>query len=292
MSIVVIGSGGYTGFNLVKKLSKENEVLAVLSNKYKNNLAGKFYTENNIKTLPDIESLLSIKLDKESKIVYLGGHSVSDHVFKDIELLTRAYVTGVVQSLEVAKKFDCRIVIGGSYWEIIKNSNNNSNINLYSSFQRAQNKILEYFTTEYGVPILKVFLADSYGLNDWRPKLLKTIINSLETNNVINMGSPSQIIAPIYMDDIVNDLVDIMDFKILNSESVTFLQLMPEKIYTLREFINVVEFITKKTIQVKWNTIEKIRLDIEQFPMSNNIYKNKKPRTSLEDGLSNILNLK
>ena len=52
MTVVVIGSGGYTSFNLVKKLSKDHEVVAMLSDKHKNTQPGKFYAENNIKILP------------------------------------------------------------------------------------------------------------------------------------------------------------------------------------------------------------------------------------------------
>jgi nucleoside-diphosphate-sugar epimerase len=290
MTVVVIGSGGYTSFNLVKKLSKDHEVVAMLSDKHKNTQPGKFYVENNIKILPSIELLLSEKLTQESKIIYLGGHGVSDHNFTDIELLTKAYINGVVQSLEVARKFNCQITIGGSYWELI--NNNNTNINLYASFQAAQNKILEYFTLKYKISIQKVYLADSYGLNDWRPKLLQTIIHSLKTGSVIKMGSPRQIIAPIYISDVVEDLVDIINMKTLNSESLVYLQLMPERVYTLEQYINIIELVAKKTIPVEWNTMRKERIDIEHFPISNNIYKSKKNRTALEEGLSHILNLK
>jgi nucleoside-diphosphate-sugar epimerase len=288
VSIVVIGAGGFTSFNLVKKLSNDQEVLAVLSDKHKNSQPGKFYAENNIEMLPSIESLLSKKLKQESKIVYLGGHAVSDHDFTDIKLLTKAYIKGVVQSLEVARKFNCQITIGGSYWELI--NNNGTNINLYASFQAAQNKLLEYFTLKYEISTQKVFLADSYGLNDWRPKLLQTIINSLETGSVINVGSPRQIIAPIYISDVVDDLVDIINMKTSNSESLTYLQLMPEKVYTLEQYINIIESVTKKTISIKWNTIRKERIEIENFPTSDNIYNSRKIRTTLKEGLSNILN--
>jgi nucleoside-diphosphate-sugar epimerase len=288
VSIVVIGAGGFTSFNLVKKLSKDQEVLAVLSDKHKNSQPGNFYAENNIKILPSIESLLSKKLKQESKIVYLGGYAVSDHNFTDIELLTKAYIKGVVQSLEVARKFNCQITIGGSYWELI--NNNGTNINLYASFQAAQNKLLEYFTLKYEISTQKVFLADSYGLNDWRPKLLQTIINSLETGSVINMGSPRQIIAPIYISDVVDDLVDIINMKTSNSESLIYLQLMPEKVYTLEQYINIIESVTKKTISVKWNTTKKERIEIENFPISDNIYNSRKIRTTLKEGLGNILN--
>jgi nucleoside-diphosphate-sugar epimerase len=115
MSVVIVGAGSYTGFNLVKKISKDRETLAVISNKNTNTIPREFYNENNIKTLSSIESLLSEKLSQKSIIIYLGGYSSSDHTFTDIEKLTRAYITGVSQSLEVARKFGCPIVIVGSY---------------------------------------------------------------------------------------------------------------------------------------------------------------------------------
>ena len=292
MTNVVIGSGGYTGFNLVKRLSKDQEVLAVLSDKHQLRQSGKFYIQNKIKMLPKIESLLSEKLNSESKIIYLAGYGTSDHYFNDIELLTHAYVTGMVQALEIARNFNCKIVIGGSYWELINNPKTNTNINLYASFQAAQNKILEYFSLEYGTSIIKVFLADSYGPNDWRPKLLQTILNTLKTGHVIKMGSPKQIIAPIYINDVVEDLVDIMNLESSILGSVTYLQLVPDKVYSLEEFIDIIQLVTKKTIPVKWNEIEKIRLNIEHFPISNSTYKSRRTYLSLKEGLNNVLNLK
>jgi hypothetical protein len=76
-----------------------------------------------------------------------------------------------------------------------------------------------------------------------------------------------------------------------NSESLMYLQLMPERVYTLEQYINMIELVTKKTISVKWNTIRKERIDIENFPISDNIYNSRKIRTTLEEGLSHILNL-
>jgi hypothetical protein len=292
MSIVVIGGGGYTAFNLVKELWKRNEVMVVISEANKKNLAGMFYLENGIKTISSIESLLLENLTKESKIVFLGGYGVDDHKFKDIELLSRAYITGVTQSLEIARKFDCEILIGGSYWELVNNASTGTNINLYSTFQSAHNKILEYYANEYRVRIKKIFLTDSYGKNDWRPKLLQTLIASSKSGEVINMGSPLQIIAPMYISDVVSDIIEISNLSIKNSKSVTYLQLLPDKIYTLEEFLKVFEFIAKKEVPIKWGMLVRNRLDIKEFPISKNAHYNSKKRITIEEGLGYVLNFK
>jgi len=291
MSVVIVGAGSYTGFNLVKKISKDRETLAVISNKNTNTIPREFYNENNIKTLSSIESLLSEKLSQKSIIIYLGGYSSSDHTFTDIEKLTRAYITGVSQSLEVARKFGCPIVIVGSYWELLSKIGNNSNINLYSAIQASQNKILEFFAYEYGISITKIFQADTYGPNDWRPKLLSAVINSIKNNKVLNVGSPNQIIAPIYISDVIGDLIDIMDSASFGENLLNQVQLMPDKVYTLKKFIDKIEIVTQKTVLVNWNTKANIRADIENFPIIKNIHKNKNKRVILEEGLNEVLRI-
>jgi len=288
MSAVVIGAGGYTAFNLVKEISKNEEVIAVLSEK--NKIARKFYYDNNIKTLSNIEQLLALKLNKASKIIYLGGAGGGDHSFNDIKILTKAYITGVVQSLEVARTFNLPILICGSYWELINDPRTNTNINLYASLHASQNKILEYFAFTYGVSITKVLLADVYGPNDPRPKLLKSLIDSIESNEELYMGNPSQIIAPIFISDVVEDLINIMGSMSLYINSVMQLQLLPEKVYTLLEFVTKIELVSSKIVRVKWNTTKKIRMDIKHFPITSNIYKRSSNYISLEDGLRFILN--
>ena len=287
MATVVIGAGGYTAFNLVKEISKTEEVLAVLSET--NVATRKFYTENNIKMLPSIEFLLQQKLNKGSKIIYLGGTGGSDHTFTDIDKLTRAYITGVAQSLEVARTFGLPILISGSYWELILDPMTNTSINLYASFQSAQNKILEYFAFAYNTSITKVFLADVYGPHDPRPKLLQFLINSVEFNKELKMGNPNQIIAPIFINDVVDDLINIMSSMPLNKNSVGKIQILPREIYTIKEFVSKFEDISARKVRTKWNSIKKIRMDIENFPVIKDIYKTTSSYTSLDDGLHHIL---
>ena len=288
MTVVVVGAGGYTGFRLVQKICKVKDLIVIQSDKYSEREPGKFYSENRIKTLPNIESLLSVELSERSKIIYLGGHASNDHNFADIELLTKAYILGTVQSLEIARKFNCTITIVGSYWELVQGKKN-TNINLYSSFQSAQGKILEYFASQYNVDIRKLYLADSYGINDWRPKLLQIVIRALKSGQVINLGAPEQIIAPIYIDDVIEDLVDISYLDSSNTSSVKYFQLIPEKIYTLQEFVKIVESILGRSIPVNWNTVIKEREDIQSFPITKNIYVRKREYMTFEEGLSYIL---
>jgi nucleoside-diphosphate-sugar epimerase len=162
---------------------------------------------------------------------------------------------------------------------------------LYSAIQASQNKILEFFAYEYGISITKIFQADTYGPNDWRPKLLSAVINSIKNNKVLNVGSPNQIIAPIYISDVIGDLIDIMDSASFGDNLLNQVQLMPDKVYTLKKFIDKIEIVTQKTVLVNWNTKANIRADIENFPIMKNIHKNKNKRVILEKGLNEVLRI-
>jgi hypothetical protein len=100
------------------------------------------------------------------------------------------------------------------------------------------------------------------------------------------MGSPEQIIAPQYIEDTIGDFYDILSNSDSNTPLINYLQIKPDKIFTLREYIDLIKKITKLEISVNWNTRTQIRPNIYN---SNFLYENKKVRTSLEDGINSIL---
>jgi nucleoside-diphosphate-sugar epimerase len=289
MQTIVIGGGGYLGFNLTKSFQNKHNVITVISKKNKNSVIRKSLENLKVKVVPEIQSLFSENITQNSRIVYLGGYSCNDHKFADIDPLIRAYITGVTQALELARKFEVPFYIAGSYWELVDIVSENSRVNLYAELQFAQNRVLNFFTDKFQIPVTKIYLADIYGPRDWRPKLISKLLLGPKAGSTIDMGSPEQIIAPQYIEDTIGDFYDILATSDSNTSLVNYLQLKPDKIFTLREYIDLIKKTAKIEISVNWNTRTQIRSNIYDFPYRNFLYESKKVRTNLEDGIISIL---
>jgi len=281
--------GGYLGFNLTKSFQNKHNVITVISKKNKNSVIRKSLENLKVKVVPEIQSLFSENITQNSRIVYLGGYSCNDHKFADIDPLIRAYITGVTQALELARKFEVPFYIAGSYWELVDIVSENSRVNLYAELQFAQNRVLNFFTDKFQIPVTKIYLADIYGPRDWRPKLISKLLLGPKAGSTIDMGSPEQIIAPQYIEDTIGDFYDILATSDSNTSLVNYLQLKPDKIFTLREYIDLIKKTAKIEISVNWNTRTQIRSNIYDFPYRNFLYESKKVRTNLEDGIISIL---
>ena len=79
------------------------------------------------------------------------------------------------------------------------------------------------------------------------------------------MGSPKQIIAPLYIEDTVGDICDIINSSESNISSVNYLQLKPDKIFTLDDYIDLIKKTAKIEISVNWNTRLQFRSNIYEF---------------------------
>ena len=289
MSTIVVGAGGFTGFNYINSLPSPQDVIAVVSDSSKNSFVREHYQKKNVKLFSELENLVEFEFEPNSKFIYFGGYSCRDHTFSDIEKLSRAHITGVTQTLDIASRQGLPVLICGSYWENIQPSTSISTLNLYSAFQIAQNEIVEFYSSSKNLAIAKAYLVDTYGPNDWRKKLLPQIVSSIKTGEILKLGSRDQIIAPLNIIDVCKDLNQILIS--LNKEGPKFkkYQLSPERVCRLSQYIEIIESISGKNLNIFWESTKKERIEITNFPEHLDLFYSNKHRVSLEAGIAEVL---
>ena len=286
MDVVIIGGGGYIGFNLAKYLSDTFSVTAVISNKVKNENKIKIFNNQNVITVSSIDELINLRFKEGTCLIYLAGHSVSDHSWKDISKLSRVYIESLTKCLDLARKHNLKLIIGSSYWELVSSSQK-SFINLYSAFQASENSIVDFYVKTFGISVVKMFLSDIYGPLDWRRKLLPMLIEHSHTSKPIKLGNPIQIIAPIYINDVLKIFEkEIEEFKPNNIFSRV--QIIPVKIYSLSDFVEEFQKISRQRLIIKWSSIHKLREDISDYPVSESARK-VFGKTAFKQGLTQVL---
>jgi predicted dinucleotide-binding enzyme len=64
MQTIIIGGGGYLGFNLTKSFQNKHNVITVISKENKNSIIRKSFENLKVKVVPEIQSLFEEKLPR------------------------------------------------------------------------------------------------------------------------------------------------------------------------------------------------------------------------------------
>ena len=136
--ILLTGSTGFVGFNILKKLIKKNKVFIVLRKK-KNNKLNKL-SKKNIKIIyyknPN-QLNRSLKKIKADIVIHCATHYIKKHNFNDIKKLSESNIVFGNIILENIKNMKVKKFINFStVWEDYNGIQNNY-ANLYSAYKKA-----------------------------------------------------------------------------------------------------------------------------------------------------------
>lgn len=258
MKCLVIGANGYLGSHLANSLLDKRAQVFVVSRAQRpgpriNELRdrGAFY-------LGSLSSWLNLECPVTFDVIYsLAGLGVSDHGFDDISSLVEAQVTAQIQALEIARQHKAIAILPSTYWTETK-SRSGSHLNLYAALNSSLEITARYFSESFGLSIRMLSLADTYGPEDWRNKLIPQLFAMAGTGQQLLLGSPGQVIAPIYVTDVTDALVGISK-KQIEDPDLSRYQILPNTILTVQEVVELVELEVGEQINVLWNARELIR---------------------------------
>ncbi len=174
--ILLTGSTGFIGSELLTDLSKNHKIYIVLR-KNKKILKNKNVTKIIYNDFKSLNSKLS-KL-KINTIIHCATHYVKKHKFDDIQKLNVSNILFGNVILENLKLMQVKTFINFStVWENYDGKKGNY-FNLYSAYKDSFLNIINYYKKKYyKVKFLNLVISDTFGLNDKRKK----IINILKTN--------------------------------------------------------------------------------------------------------------
>lgn len=259
-NILLTGSTGFIGSELLKYLSNYNKVYITVRKKYKINSNNK----NIIKIYFNSHKNLSYKIKKLKidTVVHCATHYVKNHNFEDIKELSESNILFgniILENLKImrVKKF----VNFSTVWENYDGKKDNC-YNLYSAYKAGFGKIISFYKKENkNIKFLNLVISDTFGLRDKRKKLVNLLKTNYKRNLVTKVISKNLYINLLNVKDIVSAIKLILK---KNYKSDTYI-LKNKNNFKIYDIIKKIEKYSQKKIKVKWLSNKIIKEKIYKF---------------------------
>ena len=259
-NILLTGSTGFIGSELLKYLSNYNKVYITVRKKYKINLNNKNINKIYFNSYKNLS--YKIKKLKIDTVVHCATHYVKNHNFEDIKELSESNILFgniILENLKImrVKKF----VNFSTVWENYDGKKDNC-YNLYSAYKAGFGKIISFYKKENkNIKFLNLVISDTFGLRDKRKKLVNLLKTNYKRNLVTKVISKNLYINLLNVKDIVSAIKLILK---KNYKSDTYI-LKNKNNFKIYDIIKKIEKYSQKKIKVKWLSNKIIKEKIYKF---------------------------
>ena len=249
-NILITGSTGFIGSNLLKDLYLKNKIFIILRDKSQEINLVKNYKKIKIIYYKEFDEL-NKKLKKLTVevVIHCATHYVKNHTYKDIFKLNKSNILFGNIILENLKTMKTKKFINFStVWEDY-NSIKDNNCNLYSVYKKSFSTLVEYYSKSLPkVNFYNIMISDTFGKNDSRAKIINILKKNYKNNKITKIISKNLFINLLNVKDIIN-AVNI----IIKKNIETGKYIVKNKFnYKMIDLINAFNKSTGKNIKVKW----------------------------------------
>jgi len=278
--IILTGSTGFIGSQLLKELSKNYKIYITLRAKTKKNTNNK----NVVKIFFNNYEVLSKKLKKlkVNTVIHCATHYVKHHKFEDLKKLSDSNILFgniLLENLEFmgVKKF----INFSTVWENYDGKKDN-NFNLYSVYKSNFTRIMNFYEKKLNnISFFNLTLSDTFGGNDKRNKIINILKNNYKKNLQTKIISKNLYLNLLNVVDINNALILILKNKY---KSGSYL-LSNKNDFKIINIIKQLNKISEKKIKVEWLSDKVIKEKTYKY----NILKNWKPLNSKIEDIINVI---
>jgi len=273
-SILITGSTGFVGSNLLDNLYEENKIYLILRKKNQ--------VKNLIKKYKNINIIFYSKINELNKklkdcrvdiVIHCATHYVKKHDYSDIKKLNDSNIllgNTLLENLKVmkVKKF----INFSTIWEDY-NSIKDNNYNLYSAYKKSFGIILNYYKKILStIKFYNVMISDTFSKNDKRLKITSVLKNNYKKNKLTKIVSKNLVMNLLNVNDISNAINLIIKKKVTPGKYI----LKNNKNFKISEIVNKFNKKNVKKLRIKWMSNKTIKEKIYPY----NKLKGWKPRHS------------
>ena len=245
--ILLTGSTGFIGSELLKDLSKDNKVYITLRRKISNKFKSKNIVAVQFKNYKELSNKLqNLKINS---VIHCATHYVKSHNLDDIEKLGDSNILFGNIILENLEKMAVKKFINFStVWEHANGKKDNYN-NLYSAYKASFRNIIRFYKKKYiKTKFLNLVVSDTFGVNDKRKKIVKVLKTNYKKKIMTKIISKNLYINLLNVSDIKNAIRLILkkDYK-----SNTYL-LQNKYDFKISDIIADINKYSDNKIKIKW----------------------------------------
>ena len=258
-NILLTGSSGFIGSNLLNELSKKYKIYCIVRSKNKK-LKKRNVVDIYFKNYINLNKKLS-KINFFS-VIHCATHYRKVHSKKDVDKMIESNIKLGNLILENNKILNCEKFINlTTVWENFNGIKNNP-LNLYSAYKLAFSNIIKFYSKRLNkVKFYNLYLSETFGIRDKRKKLFNTLKENYKKRKISKLISKNIEINILNVKDITLALQIILEkkikpdsYSILNNKNINILKL-----------INKFNKIYKKKILYKYYSNKIIKEKIFKF---------------------------
>ena len=263
-TIIITGSNGFIGSNIVNALSEKNKLILLLRVK-KNSKKIKYISTRNIlfKYFKDYSELkMILKKTSASWVIHCATHYVKNHEFNDINKIIDSNIelgTVLLDNLDIMRVKN--FINFSTVWENYNGIKDNSN-NLYSASKQAFEKIINYYQIKNKkINFYNLMISDTFGANDERLKLISVLKKNITNKKETKIISRNLYINLLNVTDIVSGILILLSNKIKPGKY----NLINKKKFRIMSLINEIQKKIKVKVKIRWLSSKIIKEKIYNY---------------------------
>ncbi len=278
--ILLTGSTGFIGSQLLDELSKNYKIYVTLRIKTKKKLENKNIVRIFFNNYKDLNKKLN-KL-RVNTVIHCATHYVKYHQFDDLNKLSDSNILFgnlILDNLEImgVKKF----INFSTVWENYNGKKDNY-FNLYSAYKASFVNIINFYQKKLNkINFLNLVISDTFGNNDKRKKIINLLRNNYKKNLQTRIISRNLYINLLNVIDLKNAVKLILKYKFASG---TYL-VKNKKDFKIYQIIKNINNNYKKKIKIKWLSNKIIKEKTYKFK----ILKKWKPLNSKIEDIVNVI---
>jgi nucleoside-diphosphate-sugar epimerase len=284
MKLLVTGATGFIGKNLISVLKSKYEI-HVLERRSSNisEFEHVFCFDDNIFALHTY-----LKENKIEGIVHLASLFLSAHKDADVKNLIDSNVYLGTALLEASQNTNIKWFLNtGTFWQHYACDSQDYNpVNLYAATKQAFIDMAKYYTETSGIKFVTLKICDTFGVNDTRPKIFNLWNKIAQTGEILAMSPGEQYLDILYINDVVDGFVHLVDLLNSNDKLETDYALYAEKRYKLKDLANLYQTVTGKKLNIQWGERPYRAREVMEPWKAGNKLPGWKPKISIEEGLT------
>lgn len=245
--ILLTGSTGFIGSELLKDLSKDNKVYVTLRKKTKKNISAKNISQIHFNSYEDLNK--KIKKIKIKTVIHCATHYVKNHNLGDIKKLTNSNILFGNIILENLEKMGVKTFINfTTVWENFNGKKANF-FNLYSAYKASFGNLIKFYEKKSNkTKFFNLVVSNTFGKNDKRSKII----------NILKINYKKNILTKIISKNLYINLLNVLDIKnairlILKKKYKPDTYLLKNKRdFKITNIIKEIDNHSNKKIKIKW----------------------------------------
>ena len=279
INILLTGASGFIGSNILEKIRINNNIfiLSRSKKKIKKDHNVKYITFNSYDQLS--KKLKTIKIHT---IIHCATHYKKKHEYKDIKKFIESNILLGNILLENLNEMNVKKFINFSTtWETSNNLEKNPR-NLYASYKKSFFNIMQYYKHHNPkIKFIDLIIADTFGENDRRNKIINTLRKNYKKNKTTKIISKKLKLNLLNVKDIADAIQIIL---INNVKSNRYILKNPTYI-NINKLINKINNKNTKKIKVKYLSNSFLKDTILKYPE----LKTWKPKESALENIKDLI---